>query len=360
MATRTLLERLEQLCNVDVDDVNLDLIKSLPFTPHNQTSNQAVITAALEDAENQGLLEDMIQKYGKDGWEQVYDMTAVNICARNLPYLSGRVLLQVSCRHANDRDAIIKHCHSYAKAFEEVGIPRDRFCIKVPFSGAGASASLQLNEEGIRTLATTVFSLEQAIAASQANCLFISPYYNEIAAHLDPALRPNVKDVALEHPMSARLVHILETFAKAYAETGKEQPIMVIASHFNTSEIFAMAEIGCHHVTIQPHNLKTLMETPDSLPPISSEKPTHPYKQLATPERLKVLSTLDPLSGPNWDGVLATMKTDYVANSGVLLDKFLKEDPVAGKRFNDAIKFFIEAENKAKGIIEKKIKEKGL
>lgn len=29
--------------------------------------------------------------------------------------------------------------------------------------------------------------------------------------------------------MSARIIHILETYAKAYAETGKEQPIMVIA-----------------------------------------------------------------------------------------------------------------------------------
>jgi transaldolase len=35
-----------------------------------------------------------------------------------------------------------------------------------------------LNAEGIRTLATGVFSLEQGIAASQSGCLFISPYYN--------------------------------------------------------------------------------------------------------------------------------------------------------------------------------------
>jgi transaldolase len=29
--------------------------------------------------------------------------------------------------------------------------------------------------------------------------------------------------------MSARVIHILEAYTKAYAETGKEQPIMVIA-----------------------------------------------------------------------------------------------------------------------------------
>lgn len=121
-----------------------------------------------------------------------------------------------------------------------------------------------------------------------------------------------------------------------------------------------MAEIGCQHITIQAHNLKALAETPDTLPPVTAKKPAHPYAELATPERLKTLSTLDPLSGPNWDGVLATMRTDYVANGGALLDEFIKNDAVVGKRFNDAIKFFTDAENKGKDIIEAKIREKGI
>ena len=87
-------------------------------------------------------------------------------------------MVQVSLRHAHDRDAIIKQAHEFADLFEEVKILRHRFAIKLPFTGAAASAAVVLNREGIRTLATTVFSLEQAIAASQSNCLFISPYYN--------------------------------------------------------------------------------------------------------------------------------------------------------------------------------------
>lgn len=100
------------------------------------------------------------------------------MCARNVPYLSGRVLLQSSLRYANDKEAIVRQCRSYAKGFEELGVPQDRVCFKLPFTGAAACAALELNAEGIRTLATTVFSLEQAIAASQSNCLFISPYFN--------------------------------------------------------------------------------------------------------------------------------------------------------------------------------------
>ncbi|EXJ70754.1 uncharacterized protein A1O5_05744 [Cladophialophora psammophila CBS 110553] len=360
MATRSLLERLEELCNVDVDDVDTELIKSLPFTPHNQTSNQAVITRELLKPEHKVLLEELVDKYGKEGWEKVYNMAAVTFCARNVSYLSGRVLVQTSLRYVNDRAAIIKQCLEYADAFEKAGVPKDRFAIKLPFSGSAASAALELNAQGIRTLATTVFSLEQAIAASQSNCLFISPYYNEIAAHFDPSLRPQLRDPALEHPMSARVIHILKTFAEAYVQTGKDQPIMVIASHFNIAEILAMAELGCQHVTIQAHNLKQLMETPDTLPPVVNKKPKHPYAEFVIAERLRRLVALDPLSGSEWNGVLATMDTDFVADGGEKLDNFIKINSVLNKRFGDASKFFLEVEEAAKVAIEEIIAAKGL
>jgi hypothetical protein len=35
---RSMLHRLEDLCNVDVDDADPELIKSIPFTPHNRAS----------------------------------------------------------------------------------------------------------------------------------------------------------------------------------------------------------------------------------------------------------------------------------------------------------------------------------
>jgi transaldolase len=47
MATQSLLDRLEQLCNVDVDDVDTEVIRSLPFTPHNRKFKQKIHAAAL-------------------------------------------------------------------------------------------------------------------------------------------------------------------------------------------------------------------------------------------------------------------------------------------------------------------------
>ncbi len=48
MSPRSLLERLEELCNVDVDDVNTELIKSLPFKPHNRKSYMLTIGRGFE------------------------------------------------------------------------------------------------------------------------------------------------------------------------------------------------------------------------------------------------------------------------------------------------------------------------
>ncbi|PTB63174.1 aldolase [Trichoderma citrinoviride] len=356
---RSMLHRLEELCNVDVDDVDTEVIKSIPFTPHNQTSNQAIITNAL--LADEPLLKDLVRQYGSQGWERVYDQAAVHLTARNVPHLSGRVLIQTSLRHVSSSAETLAHARRLAALYEAAGVPRDRFAIKIPFSGPAAAAAAVLNREGIRTLATSVFSLEQGIAASQSGCLFISPYYNEIAAHLDPSLRPTTEDPALEHPMSPRVIHILEAFAKAYRETGKEQPIMVIASHFTPAEIMAMAELGCPHVTVPPHLIRTLLDTPDTLPLPTTKKPEKlNYGEFATVQRLTKLSTIDPFARPDWDGKLADMQTDYLANDGEKLDEAIKNDPIAGKRLKDVEVFFNEMENKAKEAIEKEIAAQGL
>jgi transaldolase len=73
---------------------------------------------------------------------------------------------------------VIADAHSYISELEKVGITRDRVCIKIPSTGPALNAGPILLKEGIRTLGTSLFGLPQAIAASQAGCLSISPYFN--------------------------------------------------------------------------------------------------------------------------------------------------------------------------------------
>jgi transaldolase len=124
------------------------------------------------------------------------------------------VLVQISPRHVYDRQAVLAQAYAYDKAFKDVGISRDRYAIKISTTGPGMAAAKQLNQEGIRTLGTSLFSLAQAIAASQAGCLFISPYFNgksssilllflltlsnlEVAAYSDDSLMHKGSDPAL-------------------------------------------------------------------------------------------------------------------------------------------------------------------
>lgn len=100
------------------------------------------------------------------------------LCKENINNIQGRVLLQTSPFFAYDTDKVVEHARAYAAEFDKVGISKDRFCIKIPVTGPAINAGPILLKEGIRTLGTSLFGLEQAIAASQAGCLYISPYYN--------------------------------------------------------------------------------------------------------------------------------------------------------------------------------------
>ncbi len=103
---------------------------------------------------------------------------SVLLCAKNIENIQGRVLLQTSPFHAYDTDKVVAHARSFAQEFEKVGISKDRFCIKIPCTGPAMNAGPILLKDGIRTLGTSLFGLPQAIASSQAGCLYISPYYN--------------------------------------------------------------------------------------------------------------------------------------------------------------------------------------
>ncbi|KAL8899534.1 MAG: hypothetical protein Q9207_006147 [Kuettlingeria erythrocarpa] len=59
-----------------------------------------------------------------------------------------------------------------------------RLIMKVPSTWEGLQACRRLKADGIKTLATTLFTMEQAILAGEAGCTSISPFAHELRAHL--------------------------------------------------------------------------------------------------------------------------------------------------------------------------------
>ncbi|OJJ96423.1 hypothetical protein ASPACDRAFT_125025 [Aspergillus aculeatus ATCC 16872] len=354
------LDRLEDQVNVDVDWMDPVFIQSLPITPHDMTSNQVHVHAQLENPIHQDLIAEVAREYKGRDWLSIYTRIAVLLCKKSIDHISGRVLLQVSPSEAYNGEKVLEHARLYAKEFESVGISKHRFCIKIPSTGPALSVCPILQAEGIQTLGTACFSLAQAIAASQAGCLFISPYYNELRANLDLSLWPNVEDPATQHPFSARLVHMLETYCRLYKETGKRQPLIKNANFISAKEAFAQGEIGVDSATVSKEVLEELARLPYDgtwQPGVGGvPKPQYPEHQntVATPKRLQYLASIDPLVA-SWDGKLASTDTDYLANNGVALEDAIKADPIATARLGDALQLFIKVESQSKVLIEKAI-----
>lgn len=118
----------------------------------------------------------------------------------------------------------------------------------------------------------------------------------------------------------------------------------------------AAGELGCHSATIS----HTVLDELAKLQYDGSEqlgegvpKPVQYYRDIGpTPERLKKLSTIDPLAAADWDGKLASRDIDYLADGGAELEKAIKKDPITVTRLADALKLFTGGEERSKAKVE--------
>ncbi|THZ80741.1 aldolase [Aureobasidium pullulans] len=345
--------RLKSSVNIDVDWMDPTYSKNFAITPNDMTSNNLWVNQQMSHPENEKMVLEVCKELKDQGWKAAYTRIAVNMCKSNIGNIKGRTLLQVYPNEAYDTQAVLDSARAYAKEFERAGIPQDRYCIKIPSTGPALNACPTLKKEGIATLGTALFGLPQAIACSQAGCLYISPYFNEVKAHDDLKLWPNVEDPATQHTMSARTLQILETYARLYKETGKDQPLLKQASFITAKEAMAAGEHGCHSATISPQVLDELSKLTydgSKQPGEGKPKPSNVYAGYKTPARLAEVSKVDPLAAAEIDAKIASTDINYLANDGEELQKAIKADPVTSQRLDDALKLF------TSGLLESKAK----
>ncbi|TPX17520.1 uncharacterized protein E0L32_003163 [Thyridium curvatum] len=359
MATVTWLDKLQEQLKIDIDCMDpAEATRFLPFKPHDMTSNQGIVYKQMIAPENRDLFLKTVKEGKDEGVDVIIDRMSALLCAKNLPNLQGRVLLQCSAFHAYDTDKVVAHARSYAREFERLGVPKDRICIKIPATGPALNASPVLLEEGIRTLGTSLFSVPQAIAASQARCLSISPYFNFIWCHFDRSQWPDAADPALEHPMAPRLLQIAETYRRLRAQTGRPQPQLKPASFLSAREAAAMAELGCEHATL-PENILLELSALDAQanPPPGGGGAAAANDGRPSP-RLAHLLAVDPLAGPEgWDGRLAATDVDYLADNGAALEKAIAADPITVKGIKAALEFFQGQEMQMRAAVEEILKQ---
>ncbi|PNP81076.1 hypothetical protein FNYG_05543 [Fusarium nygamai] len=355
MSKVTWLDKLQEQVKIDIDCMDpAEAKRFLSFKPHDQTSNQRLVYEQMISPENRELFLKTVEEGKDEGWEIILDRMSALLCAKNIENIQGRVLLQTSAFHAYDTRKVVAQARSYASEFEKLGISKDRVCIKIPCTGPALNASPILLREGIRTLGTSLFSVSQAIAASQAETLSISPYYNFPWYHTDREQWPNAEDPALDHPMSPRIVQIQHIYKRLREETGKTQPLLKPASFISAREAMAMAELGCDHATIPEDILLqlSLLDAEASPPPGSDS-----HMKTGTPsQRITHLSEVDPLAGPDWSG-LPALDIDYLADNGAALTEAIAADTVTQRGLDEALEAFKANELQSRDAIEEALNQ---
>ncbi|EIM82164.1 aldolase [Stereum hirsutum FP-91666 SS1] len=365
MSATTLLADIRSRVVVDVDSNDSAVAArhtdgTVKFC--DMTSNQAIVHGEATRPEQKALLLKAIDSGRTENAQAIDDHLVDNIidhftvllATTVYPYLTGSVHAQTSPAFAYDTEKTVAHAKRLVSIYEANGIPKSRVCIKIPSTPESIVACQYLEKIGIRTLATCLFSVPQAVAASQAGCLYVAPYFNELRVHFEPSLWREYKDTASEHPMAIVIYDIVETYKRIGSKT-----LVMPASIVTAAEVSALASLHPDHLTLSGSVLDQLAALPAPSPSESAAQVTlTPEAQEPETQRPSVELSAPPASAETADGstkdrVSSTSSfPDYLASSAAPLREALAVDAESTRKLADALKIFGEMESKLREIIK--------
>lgn len=131
-----------------------------------------------------------------------------------------------------EAEAVVKH------------LGKDVF-IKVPVNEAGIKTIKLLKERDYRVTATVVYTIQQALLASNVGADYVAPYYNHIC--------DNVGDAG----------DIIAKMAEIFKAHNKSTKILT-ASFRNTNQIIKSFASGADAVTLSPDMFSTMLKIPSA------------------------------------------------------------------------------------------------
>ncbi|OAQ63611.1 transaldolase [Pochonia chlamydosporia 170] len=120
-----------------------------------------------------------------------------------------------------------------------------RICIDIPATWEGIMACGILQKQGIATLATAVFSLEQAALAALLNCTYVSLFINELKVHF----RQGYVDYENTSHEVCRQIHALYMYMQSSTE-------IMAASFTSVQDVMDLA--GTRHIIVSQRLLYEL------------------------------------------------------------------------------------------------------
>ena len=249
------LDALKQFTTVVADTG--DFRQLAQFQPRDATTNPSLILKAVQKADYAPLLKETMQRYGGRPLDETLDRLLVRFGREILSIIPGRVSTEVDARLSFDTVASVTRAERIVELYQAEGIPVDRVLIKVAATWEGIQAAQKLEQRGIHTNLTLLFSFCQAVACGQAKVQLISPFVGRIydwykksaGAAWDEAANAGANDPGVR---SVRQIY------HHYRHFGIATEVMG-ASFRNVGQILALA--GCDLLTISPELLAQLAQS---------------------------------------------------------------------------------------------------
>ncbi len=253
------LDTLKQFTTVVADTG--DFRQLAQFKPQDATTNPSLILKAVQKPEYQQLLHDTVAQHRKQPLEEIMDNLLVRFGCEILSVVPGRVSTEVDARLSFDGAGTVARAERIIALYQAQGIASDRVLIKIASTWEGIQAAAALEQRGIHTNLTLLFSFSQAVACGQAGVQLISPFVGRIydwykksaGVAWDEAAQAGVNDPGVG---SVRSIY------NHYKKFGIKTEIMG-ASFRNIGQIQALA--GCDLLTISPELLAELAATSEPL-----------------------------------------------------------------------------------------------
>ena len=246
------LDALKQFTTVVADTG--DFRQLAQYQPQDATTNPSLILKAVQKADYAPLLKQTVGRHRGEHIDEIMDCLLVRFGTEILQTIPGRVSTEVDARLSFDADATFTRGERLIELYQAEGVPVERVLIKVASTWEGIQAAARLQQRGINTNLTLLFSFCQAVACGQAKVKLISPFVGRIydwykksgGANWDEGANAGANDPGVK---SVRQIY------NHYKHFGIATEVMG-ASFRNTGQILALA--GCDLLTISPELLAQL------------------------------------------------------------------------------------------------------
>jgi len=150
------LDALKQHTTVVADTG--DFLQLAQFQPRDATTNPSLILKSVQKPEYAPLLQDTVRRFGNRPMDEVVDRLLVRFGCEILSIVPGRVSTEVDARLSFDTDATIARAERLIELYQAEGVHIDRVLIKIASTWEGIQAAAHLEQRGIHTNLTLLFS----------------------------------------------------------------------------------------------------------------------------------------------------------------------------------------------------------